>query len=113
MPPRYSTRSWGCRKRMPLRVGLIVVLPALSPLLAAALPLVSVGIVAAVVLTFALADTIIGSPPALRENSLTRSRFCARSRRRFEAWELLWTYRGRGSRPARAVARAARADAPS
>jgi hypothetical protein len=45
---------------MPLRIGVIVVLVALSPLLAAALPLVSVGIVAAVVLTPALADTIIG-----------------------------------------------------
>jgi low temperature requirement protein LtrA len=46
---------------MPLRIGVIVVLLALSPLLAMALPLVSVGIVAAVVLALAAIDTIIGA----------------------------------------------------
>lgn len=47
---------------MPVRIGFIVVLLALSPLLAAALPLVSVGIVAAVVLILAGVDSVMPRP---------------------------------------------------
>lgn len=50
-----SSRDW-----MPLRIGFIVALVALSPLLTAALPLVSVAIVGAVMLTLAAVESITG-----------------------------------------------------
>ena len=47
---------------MPVRIGFIVALLALSPLLAAALPLVSVGVVAGVVLILAGVDSVMARP---------------------------------------------------